>query len=415
VRWEASGTDATELGNLGTDVDGFTDSSVYAINDAGTAIGVASLYDGAGEWFGFRAVRWDASGTVATELGNLGTDSSGVTQSVPHAINDAGTIVGDAAKFGDSDEPLGERAVRWDASGAATELGNLGTDADGYTYAVAYAINDAGTAVGYAETYDGSGGYLGDRAVRWDASDTIATELENLGTDIDGVATSYPDAINNAGTIVGYAEKYDGSGGYLGGRAVRWDASGTSVTEFGSLGTDPAGVTNSEAYAINWAGTAVGYAEDYDGSGALLGVRAVYWNLDGAAVDLNTLIDPLSGWTLEYADAISDSGWIAGSGTFDPDGPGEQEAYGRLFLMQIPLQGDYNRDGTVDAADYVVWRKSPSNFGGDPDGYSTWRTQFGQTTGNGATIESAIPEPCGPILLSSAVPAFLRRRKYQRS
>jgi hypothetical protein len=54
------------------------------------------------------------------------------------------------------------------------------------------------------------------------------------------------------------------------------------------------------------------------------------------AVDLNTLIDPASGWTLNIASAISDTNWITGQGTFDPDGPGAQPAYKRLFLLQVP-------------------------------------------------------------------------------
>ncbi len=41
---------------------------------------------------------------------------------------------------------------------------------------------------------------------------------------------------------------------------------------------------------------------------------------------------------------------------------------GRFFLP-----GDYNLSGVVDAADYVVWRKSD----GSPDGYNTWRVNFG--------------------------------------
>jgi hypothetical protein len=42
--------------------------------------------------------------------------------------------------------------------------------------------------------------------------------------------------------------------------------------------------------------------------------------------------------------------------------------------------GDYNDDGEVDAADYVVWRKNPAGFGG-PAGYSAWRTNFGSSAG----------------------------------
>ena len=48
--------------------------------------------------------------------------------------------------------------------------------------------------------------------------------------------------------------------------------------------------------------------------------------------------------------------------------------------------GDFNQDGVVDAADYVVWRKSPSTFGGDPNGYNTWRTNFGATVTGAAAV-----------------------------
>ena len=67
-------------------------------------------------------------------------------------------------------------------------------------------------------------------------------------------------------------------------------------------------------------------------------------------VDLNTLIDPLSGWELLDAADINDAGQITGQGLIG----GEYHAY---LLTPIPIPGDFNHDGTVDAADYVVWRK----------------------------------------------------------
>jgi hypothetical protein len=77
-----------------------------------------------------------------------------------------------------------------------------------------------------------------------------------------------------------------------------------------------------------------------------------------------------------------------------------------------PLPGDYNRNRVVDAADYVAWRKSSSNFGGDPGGYNTWRAHFGQPTGAnaamGAASDIAVPEPISLALLTLAVPALLR-------
>ena len=155
------------------------------VNNNGTAVGFAIRYL-SGSNVGQRALRWDASGTAATELGNLGTDSGGYTNAYAYAINDAGTAVGDSQKYvGGSN--LGYRAVRWDASGtAATELDNLGAiSSSGYAFARAYAINGAGTAVGYSEKYSGTID-LGSRAVRWDASGTAATELGNLGTNTIG-------------------------------------------------------------------------------------------------------------------------------------------------------------------------------------------------------------------------------------
>jgi hypothetical protein len=41
---------------------------------------------------------------------------------------------------------------------------------------------------------------------------------------------------------------------------------------------------------------------------------------------------------------------------------------------------DYNHNNLVDAPDYVLWRKDPTANGGDPDGYNTWRANFGTNT-----------------------------------
>jgi len=278
-------------------------------------------------------VRWDASGTAATELGDLGTDGAGQTWALAFGINDAGTAVGYARKYVDG-AYMGSRAVRWDASGtAATELGNLGTDASGAAFAEALHINPAGTAVGRAYKYvDGT--FMGDVAVRWEAAGTAATELGNLGTDASGQAYAYPEAMNDAGTVVGGSGKYVGAAD-MGIRAVRWDASGTAATELGNLGTDASGYAEGWALAINNAGAAVGFAGLYVG-GTYIGQRAVYWGLDGAAVDLSDLIDPSGGWTLWSATDISDTDWITGWGSFDPDGPGGLDAYPRAFLLQIP-------------------------------------------------------------------------------
>jgi hypothetical protein len=40
------------------------------------------------------------------------------------------------------------------------------------------------------------------------------------------------------------------------------------------------------------------------------------------------------GWTFTSANAINESGWIAGEAIFDPDGPGGVDGSTRAFLLQ---------------------------------------------------------------------------------
>ena len=68
-----------------------------------------------------------------------------------------------------------------------------------------------------------------------------------------------------------------------------------------------------------------------------------------------------------------------------------------LTIVESVIPGDFNGDGTVDAADYVVWRKELGTTYTQND-YNTWRANFGQTAGGGAAATSrlsgrAVPEP----------------------
>jgi hypothetical protein len=94
----------------------------------------------------------------------------------------------------------------------------------------------------------------------------------------------------------------------------------------------------------------------------------------------------------------------------------------RTNFVANPTNGDYNRNGVVDAADYVVWRNtfgltSPLDADGNGNGsiddgdYTVWRMKFGNVIGAGSALEaSAIPEPCGAILLVIGTAAFFSRR-----
>ncbi len=70
----------------------------------------------------------------------------------------------------------------------------------------------------------------------------------------------------------------------------------------------------------------------------------------------------------------------------------------RLLVSSDALSGDYNEDGTVDAADYVVWREHDRSQAG----YSVWRNNFGRTASATSLSDATVPEPTSWILLLGA-------------
>ncbi len=108
-------------------------------------------------------------------------------------------------------------------------------------------------------------------------------------------------------------------------------------------------------------------------------------------------------------------GWAAeGTGfytTSESNGLASAPIHYYTFTEPAP---DYNSNGVVDAADYVVWRKGL----GTQAEYDNWRSQFGAlTSGTGASISLdagsfAVPEPMALRLVGTAflVAAVSRRR-----
>jgi len=284
-------------------------------------------------------VRVDGQFTYnVTDLGTLGGGSSRA-----YALNASGQVVGWA------NINSGEQRAFLYANGVMNSLGNI----DSGSYSGAYAINNNGQIVGYAQnSLGGNYAFLysnselknvspfpGSPSGAWgiNSSSQIvgdynghaffissSTEIQHLGT--FGGSISYALGINDNGSFVGgaftsqnkeHAFLYSGGSMYdLGTLTVGGESRARAI----NLNGDIVGQSDSRAFLYknnSMIDIGSGSAEAINIYGDIVGVNGnshAFIYKDGLISDLNTLINPLSGWTLKEAFAINDSGQIAGYG-----------------------------------------------------------------------------------------------------
>jgi probable HAF family extracellular repeat protein len=228
-----------------------------------------------------------SSGDTLTTLGGQYSES--------HAndINNDGIAVGSVSPTAGG----GQRPVLYDGN-ATIIVGTLGGQ-----FGVATAINDARQIVGESDTANGNfHAFL--------FNNGVINDLGTLGGD-----NSHASGINEAGHVVGWAQVADGT-------PHAFFYNGGALQDLGVL----PGFTASWATGINSSGQIVGFLGVVE-SGATAFEQHAFLYEDGVMTDLNTLVDPDSGWILTSALAINDNGEIIGYGTLN----GEKQAY-RLAL-----------------------------------------------------------------------------------
>ncbi len=190
------------------------------------------------------------------------------------------------------------RAVLWDA---ATRRPHELSPLPGDSTSAAVAINDRGQVVGISGACGTAvGGVSAAHAVLWNPH-SPPIDLGNLG----GTQWNTPDAINDRGVVVGFANVSEGaSAATLEPHAFVWSAE-SGIRDLGTLPGDQI----SEAEAINNRGEIVGLACQ----SGFVDCHAVLW-VDGRISDLNDLAKGISG-TLVNAGDINDRGEIAGAAT----------------------------------------------------------------------------------------------------
>jgi probable HAF family extracellular repeat protein len=231
------------------------------INSAGTIVGTSYLNNAP------LVTEWSNGQSM-----NLGIPGYGT------AINDAGQVAGGMLTA------TGQlHAFVW-SGGNLMDLGSL----TGATWSSGYGINSLGQVVGTTM----AGGRSSAFVFNGDTTYAVAGSL--------GGASTYGMAINNSAVVVGSAQNAQG---YL---------NAFESTDQGMMNLGTLGGSQSAAYGINDAGTVVGYS-------LLAGntTTHAFAYLGGVLIDLNTLLADGSGWTIEAAYAINNSGDIVGVGNFN--------------------------------------------------------------------------------------------------
>jgi probable HAF family extracellular repeat protein len=291
----------TDLGSLGG-----TAAQAFALNSAGQVVGASTNTSGYVHAFsnfgnGIRdlTINSAASEGVASGINAsgqiVGTQYINGTPVATEWVNGIARPVASGAAYGTAINDAGETTgllasgdAFVESNGSVVDIGALSRQ----SWSAGYGINNAGAIAGYSMIAPGVF-----HAFVW----SPATGYTDLGT--LGGTNSYAMSINDTGQIAGNAQL---ASGYS--HAVLW--SGGVIHDLGTLGL------SSYAYGINESGEVVGYSY-------VDGTEHAFLYTNGVILDLNALIDPVSGWVLNEAYAINAGGQIVGSGLLN----GVEHAY----------------------------------------------------------------------------------------
>ncbi len=343
---------------------GGSSGEAYAwdVNDDGTAVGLATASTYHGFYWTVDDGKIDLGEGDVRGINNLGVGVGNSLQwsdptsfsVIPapstyywavHAldVSDTGIVVGEAVHQYSGSTSI-QTAFVWDEVNGTRDLSALGVP----SAFIAHAVNDAGQIVGDTSSF---GSTSTASAFLFDLATSNYVELGSLQP--GGVGNASARDINSSGTVTGYSSTPEL---FVGDHAFIWTEAG-GMQDIGVLGvySDFLTLEDSHAYGINDDGTVVGNSTSPNAATSWDARHAFVWDATQGMRDLNDLCARPSGYYLINATAISNTGWICGTG-FGSAGGGLASGFVLEPIVTTAatfVRGDCNSDGLVDIGDPV--------------------------------------------------------------
>lgn len=126
-------------------------------------------------------------------------------------------------------------------------------------------------------------------------------------------------------------------------------------------------------------------------------------------LNLTTSTELLGGVSLELGNIFAAGGTEDIVFAYNAAGAGPAYGVVKYVSPSSDLDGDFNSDGVVDGADFLLWQRGAEP---SPADLALWRSNFGETASSSGVVTASVPEPAslGMACLGVCFSASLRRR-----
>ncbi|GEA12917.1 DUF3466 family protein [Alteromonas sp. KUL49] len=272
---------------------------------------------------------WQAVDGVTTRVGLTSaahTGSNNYQYSRIQAQNEAGNLIGYSDRRNSSSNAFEGRDAWQVVDGVTTQVGltdSAHTGTNGYRTSYAQFQNEAGDVAGTSDRRNSSTN-AGEGRSAWQAVDGVTTKIglyDSEHTGSNNYQNNWLGYQNEAGHVVGYAQRRDSSNNYQG-HSV-WQAVDGVTTRLGIFDAEHTGTNNYQRSYVrgqNELGDVIGHSERRNSSNnSHEGQTAWYWDLSAAVMytfNLPNAVNALTGYSYSIFNVINDAGVALGRYSF---------------------------------------------------------------------------------------------------